>query len=455
MSSINSMHGRTWVMRRGMMTGATLVSLFAALACNPGNALKISEPDNAQPGSLNTPTALPTLRASALSAFQVAYSGGGDQANNAHEGQINLSGLFVDELDDEETFTSRIELDGRSATPGNGSLNGLFIDIQQARAMADRADGAYNKFLPNDPGHALVLNLAGFTYTMFAENYCEGVPFSTLNDNGTIDYGVPLTRAQILVRAVQHFDSALAIATAASDSDDMNLARVGLARALLDSNDDAAAAAAAASVPTSYSFTIGASATTTIENNGIWNFTFNSLDFSVSDSEGTNGLPFFSANDPRVPVVNTGAPGFSSGTDVFLQQQLYPTQATPTPLATGIEAQLIVAEHQLRTGNTGGWLATLNALRTTVPGLAPLSDPGTQTARIDLHFHERAFWLYLTSHRLGDLRRLVRQYGRDQSTVFPVGTDIKGQAYGTDVNFPVSGDEQNNPNFHGCLNRDA
>jgi len=41
--------------------------------------------------------------------------------------------------------------------------------------------------------------------------------------------------------------------------------------------------------------------------------------------------------------------------------------------------------------------------------------------QIDVMFRERAFWLYGTGTRLGDLRRLIRQYNRDQSIVFPIG----------------------------------
>ena len=55
----------------------------------------------------------------------------------------------------------------------------------------------------------------------------------------------------------------------------------------------------------------------------------------------------------------------------------------------------------------------------------------------------------------GDLRRLIRQYGRTQDNVFPVGTFFKGGNYGTDVNFPVHVDEQNNPEFTGCADRNA
>jgi len=430
-----------------------VVPLVALGACNPTGALTIPEPDTVQPGNVNNAAALGALRDGTLSAFQIAYSGAADLGNGGHEGQINMTGLFTDELQDEETFPGRIAVDGRLAAPGNNSLMPLYVDIQAARAVADKTDAKYAQFAPSDPDHALVLSIGAFVYTLLAENYCEGVPVSSLADNGAITYGVPLTRAQLLGIATARFDSALTIAGAAGDAANANLASVGLARALLDGGDDGAAAAAVAKVPVTFEFDIGASSNTLVETNGIWNYTIDRLDFSVSDREGVNGLPFVSANDPRVPVLNTGQPGFSSGTNLFIQQLRYPGPTTAIPLATGIEAQLIVAEHQLKSG--GPWLATLNALRARTPGLPALVDPGTPAGRLDLVFSERAFWLFLTSHRLGDLRRLIRQYGRTANAVFPVGTDIKGQPYGADVNFAVSANEENNPAFHGCLNRDA
>jgi hypothetical protein len=79
--------------------------------------------------------------------------------------------------------------------------------------------------------------------------------------------------------------------------------------------------------------------------------------------------------------------------------------------------------------------------------LAPLTLQPTAAGQVDQLFHERAYWMYLTSHRLGDLRRLIRQYGRDVNTVFPNGLYFKGGTYGTDVNVPVPQQEQNNPNY--------
>ena len=74
---------------------------------------------------------------------------------------------------------------------------------------------------------------------------------------------------------------------------------------------------------------------------------------------------------------------------------------------------------------------------------------------MNLLFNERARWLWLTAHRLSDLRRLVRQYNRAADAVFPTGPYFKSQqpSYGTDVNFPIPLDEANNPNFAQCLDR--
>ena len=76
-------------------------------------------------------------------------------------------------------------------------------------------------------------------------------------------------------------------------------------------------------------------------------------------------------------------------------------------------------------------------------------------AAIDLLFREKAFWTFTRGQRLGDLRRLVRQYGRAPENVFPEGEHYRGGPYGDDVNLPVPQQEENNPNFSGCTDRNA
>src|SRR5690606_12803855 len=114
--------------------------------------------------------------------------------------------------------------------------------------------------------------------------------------------------------------------------------------------------------------------------------------FTVSDSEG-GGLNFRSANDPRLPVFRQpGRVGFDNATPLF-EQAKYPSRDADIPLANGIEARLIEAEAALQANNPGSFISILNALRSTVSGLEPLSDPLSPAARQDLLFRERAFWM--------------------------------------------------------------
>ncbi|MGH7719265.1 MAG: hypothetical protein ACREON_10520, partial [Gemmatimonadaceae bacterium] len=257
-----------------------------------------------------------------------------------------------------------------------------------------------------------------------------------------------------------------------------NLARVGKARAQLNlavsTADFTAAATTAAQVPAA-GFVYLLSASITAVTNGVrLENGFNQANvvrrgISVSNLEGGSGVSFRpTPADPRVPTTQDPLNGFD-GQPLFRLNNYAITgtalgRTTPFPLASSVEARLIQAEAQLRAGNFAapgtGTLAILNSLRASFsPPLLPLADPVTQTAREDLLFRERAFWLYATGHRLGDMRRLVRPlgqggYARPVASVFPSGAYPQGGTYGTDVNLPIPFDEQNNPNFEQCLNRD-
>jgi hypothetical protein len=79
--------------------------------------------------------------------------------------------------------------------------------------------------------------------------------------------------------------------------------------------------------------------------------------------------------------------------------------------------------------------------------LPPLAVPVTQGEAEDQLFAERGFWLFATGHRHGDLRRLVRDYGRLADQVFPTGTYFKGGDYGTNVSLAIPFSAENNPRF--------
>jgi hypothetical protein len=92
------------------------------------------------------------------------------------------------------------------------------------------------------------------------------------------------------------------------------------------------------------------------------------------------------------------------------------------------------------------WVPNYEA-QVTNTDLAPLGVPANAAAARDVLFSERAFWLFMTGHRLGDLRRLVYQYGLPQNAVYPTGDYHKGGVYGSDVVFPLDFDEANNSLF--------
>ena len=156
------------------------------------------------------------------------------------------------------------------------------------------------------------------------------------------------------------------------------------------------------------------------------------------------------AGDPRIP---TSLVGLASDNITNIYSVTGITAASPVVIASGVEARLIQAEAALQASDASAFMTDLNAARA-AQGLPPLSDPGDSTARVDLLFRERAFSMFLTGHRLGDLRRLVRQYGRSVSALFSGGIYKDGLLRGDAVNFPIPVSERNNPNFHGCLSRD-
>ena len=116
-------------------------------------------------------------------------------------------------------------------------------------------------------GFPEVLSLAGLTYVLFAENYCGAVPVSTINDDGSFNFGGPLTVNQELDSAVGKFNLALAVTGAPLTATFKQLAQVGKGRALLDKGDYAGAAAAVAGVSTTFQYIYQHSETTAGQNN--------------------------------------------------------------------------------------------------------------------------------------------------------------------------------------------
>jgi starch-binding outer membrane protein, SusD/RagB family len=398
---------------------------------------------------------------------------------------LEFSSLLTDEMH-YASFTSFPSLNDVAADARDGAVGtlaetgpayGPLLTISQSRAQLLIARAAMQKFEPGSGHIGLAYALAGYSEVFLAESYCAGIPLSTVIPGGGWQYGTPLTTDALLDTAEAHFDSALKYA--ASNDTVTSLASVGLGRTRLDRANFSGAAQAVAGVPIGFVYALfnggGGSANNLVDMYSNVTLYTGCSYFNVADVEGGTGLNFVSALDPRLVFSTTVDKTCDGGT------WYYPTKfgnpSTSIPIATGVEAQLIAAEAALHSGNATAWLADLSALRANasatyltlaapVPaftGDTVLTGGLSADAQVDVMFRERAFWLYGTLTRLGGLRRLIRQYGRDASTVFPTGTYVGGESpglsppipnYGTDVSFMIptrAAGQTPNASYQGCL----
>lgn len=486
---------------------------FAALAlaagalpltsCNKDRILNIIDPDVVNPSDISSAAAAEALRVGALSRLNDATTG--FTGGSLGEGAFFYGGTLSDELRSGDTFVQRDQTDQRSIQTTNSGMTEVARQVNRLRTSTVQAIPALRQYLPEQVSSVGQMYwLRGYAENMLAENFCNGTPISGLDEANNIIYGEPETNADVYARAIGSFDTAVMNAPAGQARSDTvrNLAAVGRGRALMNLGQFAEAAAAVGAVPDAFRFFSFHSVATT--DNQVWALNNSAGRYVLGERDGIVGLNFATANDPRVPACvggsatckahnptqtrtasfdNNFGPGLVAGP--FYVQLVFPTREADAVIVSGGEARLLEAEAFLRAGDVANWLAKLNYMRanfnifkqpsnpctasgTQVTGcpaiplggtlLPPLVDPGTQAAREDLMFRERAFWLFMTGHRLADMRRLVRPvseggYGRDENTVYPNGPYVKGGTFGNDKMLIIPQAEENNPEFTGCIDR--
>lgn len=294
----------------------------------------------------------------------------------------------------------------------------------------------------------------GYTVLQIAEDICPGFPLNDVTPDLQPAYSRPLTTDSAFAIASSWLDSAVKYAHDSVRF--VALARVAKGRVLLDQGKFAEAATVVAPVTTDVSYDIIPSLNQLFNRMRPGSWSNGGFNFVVADRQGGNGEPFVTDNDARIPLV-LGGQGASDPTITFYKTTKYLSRNDAFTLASGIEARLIEAEAALHAGDPQ-WLTILNTLRQTAisPALPDLVDPGSDDARVDLVYHERAYWLYLTGRRLGDLRRLITVYGRGAETVFPTGAYPLGGQYGTATSIPFifAANATGNPYLTtGCTSR--
>lgn len=462
---------------RGLFRVAALAAvLVIPSACDLKNELlQPQNPGLVDNSAVASPAAAAALRVGALGRWrQMAVA-------QAGETLWPEAGHLADEFMNADFQNDRNDVDQRTMSSNNPYAN--YPVITQARGYIRDALAAETQFEPTQTSNIAELWMAlAHTEMSLAENFCNGIPLG-INKAGVVDYSSPefkpKTDLEVLNVALTHLDTANTVLGSATDASSVFIRQaitVMRARILVDEGQFSAAAALVPSstIPTSYQYLWTTSAASTSDDASVWILNNSVSRVSVSDSAvayqgkvfiAKNAIPFASANDPRVPVV-TGAslkiPAEDGLTPLFVQQ-VWKNRDDPIPVLSGVDARLIEAEARLNANDIPGMMTILNALRTggqtlgilKVAAMPALANPADQTAATSLFFREKAFWTFGRGQRLNDLRRLIRQYKRTQDNVFPTGQHYKGGTYGTDVNFPVPDAEKINPQFSGCIDRNA
>jgi hypothetical protein len=425
------------------------ITLGGLAACDTASLLDVKDPDILNVDDYNTPAGADPLRVGVIARFTTAFDGG----SNSY---TTITATMADEMLGSSTHQENVRIDQRNMVELNDIAGGVYSGLQRARASATSAILILNTTQP-DPTYnrGELYMLRGYSEMFLGESWCPGVPFSS-EDGVTQTFGMPQTTDAVFAVAAASFDSAIALS--GTNTRIRYGSELGKARALQNAGKFADAAAAVADVPQSFVlYDYHSSAGTS---NGVWSAaSTGASSYKIMTNEGINGLPYLGGHaDPRIAWKPGTRTAFNS-VFVNLDEQLKFGRYDNGIISNGIEAALIKLEARLQGGTQAdrdAVYAGLNNLRASGPPVVPpmtTGAPQTQAGAVNLLYAERAYWMWLTGHRLADMRRLVRVYKRDAETVYPTGDVPKPfvGTFGNQTAMVIAFEERNNPNFKGCL----
>lgn len=329
-----------------------------------------------------------------------------------------------------------------SCTGGTNAAYGVYTPLQTARRSNENllaflktwtdADVAAGPGSPNRTNlMAIAAAYAGYATVLLGEGFCT-MALSSVGIDKSISYSGEVQRDSVFKYAIAHFTEAIAFATATGNTSIRNMALLGRARAKLNIGDYVGARADAALIPSGYVRNVSASDVTTRRQNQI------TLDNSANNRATSVGEPYRSMDDARVPVVATDL--ISATGILHFYQTKYPTTGTPIPLATYEEAQLIIAETDIRSGDLPNALLILNDSRTRGGQATPFVGV-TEADYLAELVDQRRRELFAESHHLADIIRY------SIAVQPPAGTQSHfGGAYGSQICMPLPAVErQGNP----------
>ncbi len=399
---------------------------MVTLGCD--DLLEVDAPDRIPAEGLAVPANAELLLNGAIGDFECAYGA-----------YVTLSAVMAGEFLDATQTAARWPYERRNVLPSETLYStsgceglGIYTPLSTARWSADNILQHLQKWTDQEVPNrqkmiATAAAFSGYSHLLLGEAFCTVA----------IDLSEELPHTTVIQRAVERFTTAINAAQAAGDAAILNLARVGRARAYLALGQNQQALTDAQAVPANFVYNATASAANPRRYNRVYaqSGEGSAGGTSLSVAPSYRNLTYAGKPDPRVPhsgLLRTNP----DGTPLYVQRK-YTSQASPIPIATGKEAQLIVAEIQ------GGQTAVniINALHAAV-GLDPFPGGTAQEIR-DQVIEERRRELWLQGTRFFDIRRLNLPLDPPPGTPYR-----KGGTYGSDRCFPLPDVEVlNNPNI--------
>lgn len=421
----------------------------AALVLLPAACDTLNNPLEVEPASripavqLETPENALLLSNGAVGDFECAFN-----AYNQVGASIGEEFIYAQQT------ASRAPYDRRTTHPSNdtdyatnscdgGGEVGVYAPLQTARQSNENllallgtwtdADVAAGTGAPNRTNlMAIAAAYAGYAYILLGEGFCT-MAISRVNLDKTLNYGGEIQRDSVFKLGIARLSEAIALATTANNTSIRTMATLGRARAKLNIGDYAGAKADAQLVPSGYARLVSASATASNRLNRV------AAENSATARTFSIGVPYRNMGDSRVPVSPSTFPPSATGVVHFYQTK-YPTTATPLPLATYEEAQLIIAEADIRANSLATALPIINASRTRGGQSVPFTGV-TQAEYLAELIDQRRRELFLESHHLGDLIRYNLPFNPAVGTPYHFGG-----TYGSQRCLPLPAAERlNNP----------
>jgi hypothetical protein len=424
---------------RWLVLAPLLAIIIFPTACDTlDNPLEVEPASRIPAGALETSQNALLLSDGAIADFECAFG-----AYAVESGVVGEEFIYAQQTASRTPYDRRNTTKDDSDYAVNACTNnlGVYTPLQTARQSNENllallnswsdAEVAAGAGAPNRTNLiAIASAYAGYSYVLLGEGFCT-MAISRVNLDKSLTYGGEIQRDSVFRLAVTRFSEAITAATAAGNTSIRDMAFLGSARAKLNLGDYAGARADALQVPSGYLKVVSASDANARRQNRVV------AENSAANRSQSVGAPYRTMGDTRVPVTATTTVSATGVTHFY--QTKYATTATPLPLATYEEAQLIIAEADIRSGSLATALPIINASR--ARGGQGIFLGTTQAEYLTELIDQRRRELFLESHHLGDVIRYSIAVQPAAGSPYHFGG-----TYGTQICLPLPAAERlNNP----------